>query len=126
LPKKEAIIVLGARNSRIKDFFDLQYLGKRFAFNGATLTDAIRRTLDRRGTAIPAEEPIGLRDGYWREPGRSTQIVAFTRRTGLNVDAGKIAGVTRILREFLLPILEKLRAGQSLVGTWDPGGPWRP
>ena len=35
--KLEAMVVLGDRNSRIKDFFDLHYLASRFEFDRATL-----------------------------------------------------------------------------------------
>lgn len=40
--KLEAIVVLGDRNSRIKDFFDLHHLGSRFEFDRATLAEAVR------------------------------------------------------------------------------------
>jgi hypothetical protein len=39
------MVVFGERNSRIKDFFDLNYLANRFDFDRATLAEAIRRTL---------------------------------------------------------------------------------
>jgi len=48
--KLEAIIVLGDRNSRIKDFFDLHHLAGRFQFDRVTLTEALRRTFARRRT----------------------------------------------------------------------------
>ena len=46
--KFEAMVVLGDRNSRIKDFFDLQYLARRFAFDRAPLVEATRKTFSRR------------------------------------------------------------------------------
>lgn len=48
--KLEAMVVLGDRNSRIKDFFDLHYLASRFEFDRATLAEAVRRTFVRRRT----------------------------------------------------------------------------
>ena len=51
--KLEAMIVLGDRNSRIKDFFDLHYLASRFEFDRATLAEAVRQTFVRRHTPIP-------------------------------------------------------------------------
>lgn len=53
--------MLGDRNSRIKDFFDLHHLASRFEFDRATLVEALRRTFARRRTPVPAEEPIVLR-----------------------------------------------------------------
>lgn len=123
--KLEAIVALGDRNSRIKDYFDLHYLANRFEFDGATLAESIRRTFERRKTAIPKEDPFGLTAEYWDNPTRITQVRAFTRRANLEVglDAGK--EVLGMLRPFLLPILENLREGGKTAGTWPPGGPWR-
>lgn len=54
--KLEAIVVLGDRNSRIKDFFDLRHLAMNFEFDRATLTEAVRRTFSSGGT-----RPLELR-----------------------------------------------------------------
>ena len=51
--KLEAIVVLGQRNSRIKDFFDVHYLCGHRGFEGPTLAEAIRRTFAKRGTPVP-------------------------------------------------------------------------
>ena len=59
--KLEPVVVLGNRNSRIKDFFDLHHLASRFEFDGATLAGAIRRTFERRQTPLPTEEPVERR-----------------------------------------------------------------
>jgi predicted nucleotidyltransferase component of viral defense system len=123
--KLEAIVTLGDRNSRIKDYFDLRYLANRFEFDGAILAESIRRTFQRRRTPIPKEEPFGLTAEYWDNPARVTQIRAFARRASLEVgpDAGE--EILGILRPFLLPVLENLRQGVKTAGTWPPGGPWR-
>jgi hypothetical protein len=71
--KFEAMVVLGDRNSRIKDFFDLHYLASHFEFDRATLTEAVRRTFARRRTPVPAESPIGLTAAYWENPSRPAQ-----------------------------------------------------
>jgi hypothetical protein len=63
--KLEALVVLGDRNSRFKDFFDLHYLATRFQFDLPTLAEAVRRTFERRNTPIPSDEPIGLTPAYW-------------------------------------------------------------
>ena len=41
--KLEAMVHLGIANSRMKDFFDVWFLAQTFAFDGATLSAAIRR-----------------------------------------------------------------------------------
>jgi len=42
--KLHAMVVLGERNSRLKDFYDLYVLASSFAFDGPTLACSIRAT----------------------------------------------------------------------------------
>jgi len=123
--KLEAMVILGDRNSRIKDFFDLHYLASRFEFDRATLAEAVRRTFARRRTPIPTEEPIGLTPAYWANPSRPTQVRAFARRAGLAVPGAPGDEFVQLLGTFLLPILDNLRRGARLEGIWHPGGPWQ-
>lgn len=123
--KLEAMVVLGDRNSRIKDFFDLHHLASRFAFDRATLVEAVRRTFTRRGTPVPTEAPIGLTPAYWENPSRPPQVRAFARRTGLEPPADPGSEIGDLLAAFLLPVLEDLRRGEAVAGSWPPGGPWR-
>jgi len=124
--KLEAMIVLGDRNSRIKDFFDLHHLASHFEFDRVTLAEAIRRTFARRRTPIPTEEPIGLTSAYWENPSRPAQVRAFARRAGLTLAHEPASEFVRALGAFLLPVLDDVRRSAVLKGTWVPGGPWRP
>jgi hypothetical protein len=122
--KLEALVVLGDRNSRIKDFFDLYHLASRFGFDRETLAEAVSRTFSRRQTAIPAEEPIGLTPAYWENPSRPAQVHAFGRRAGITLPDEFGEEVPRLLAAFLLPILNDLGRGERPAGSWPPGGPW--
>lgn len=124
--KLEAMVVLGDRNSRIKDFFDLYHLASHFDFDRGTLAEAIHRTFKRRRTPIPQEEPIGLTPAYWENPSRPAQVHAFVRRAGLT-GANKPGAdeIVRLLGAFLLPVLDDLRRGVRHDGVWPPEGPWR-
>ena len=124
--KLEAIVVLGNRNSRIKDFFDLRHLAQHFEFDRVTLVEAIRRTFARRHTPIPTEDPIGLTSTYWDNASRAPQVRAFARRAALTVESDPGTEILSALRPFLLPILDDLRRAVVTLGTWAPGGPWRP
>jgi hypothetical protein len=53
--KLEAMIQLGLRNSRMKDFFDLWLMARHFEFDGPTLAESIRRTCERRQTPVTAD-----------------------------------------------------------------------
>lgn len=123
--KLEAMVMLGDRNSRIKDFFDLHYLATTFDFDRATLAEAVRRTFERRGTPIPVERPIALTREYWDNPSRPAQVRAFARRARIEVPDGFADDCARTLGAFLSPVLEDLRKGRRPEGAWTPEGPWR-
>ncbi|OGI38683.1 MAG: hypothetical protein A2140_10590 [Candidatus Muproteobacteria bacterium RBG_16_62_13] len=123
--KFEAMVVLGARNSRIKDFFDIHYLATHFTFDGAELAEAIRRTFDRRKTPLPQEVPVGLTDEYWQQAGRDAQLRAFARRARMDAASQKVSGIAPTLRKFLLPPWEALRNNEPFTQDWTAGGPWR-
>ena len=123
--KLEAMVVLGDRNSRIKDFFDIHHLANHFEFDRPTLAEAVRRTFARRGTPLPAEDPIGLTPAYWQNPSRPPQVQAFARRARLPVGPDPGKDLLRMLRAFLLPVLDDLRRKRPLEGQWPRGGPWK-
>jgi hypothetical protein len=123
--KLEAMVVLGDRNSRIKDFFDVHYLAKTFEFDRLKLTEAIRRTFARRRTPIPSEAPIALTPRYWENPSRPIQVRAFARRAGLKLPDPFSREIATSLESFLMPIIEDLRVGKHREGVWRSGGPWR-
>jgi hypothetical protein len=123
--KLEAMVVLGDRNSRIKDFFDIYHLASRFEFDRATLAEAVRRTFERRRTPIPTDQPIALAREYWDNPTRPAQVRAFARRARIAVPEEFADDCARMLDEFLSPVLEDLRGEANRGGTWSAGGPWR-
>ena len=49
--KLHAMVTLGERNSRYKDFYDLHVLAQHFDFDGESLVRAISATFERRGAA---------------------------------------------------------------------------
>lgn len=43
-------------SSRIKDYYDIYYLANKFDFDGATLTEALRKTFENCGHTFTAEQ----------------------------------------------------------------------
>lgn len=123
--KFEAMVVLGDRNSRIKDFFDLHHLASRFGFDRSTLTEAVRLTFERRRTPVPQEAPLALTPDYWQNPTRPAQVRAFARRARIDAPADFADECSRLLDAFLTPVLDDLRRRRAAAGIWPPGGPWR-
>ena len=54
--KIDAILSLMEFSSRMKDYYDIYYLANKFDFDGATLTEALRKTFENRGHTFTAEQ----------------------------------------------------------------------
>lgn len=104
--KLEAIVSLGIRNSRIKDFFDIDYLARTERFERLVLIEAIQRTFARRSTPIPHDPPIGLTAEFWKQPGRDAQVKAFARRARLPVTSEEAIDLGLRVAQFVLPLLQ--------------------
>ncbi|RWN51505.1 nucleotidyl transferase AbiEii/AbiGii toxin family protein [Mesorhizobium sp.] len=116
--KFEAMVTRGIANSRLKDFYDLWLIARTFEFRRSTLIEAVRRTFERRETALPADIPIGLSEEFtaaW-----SAQWQTFLGRERMAAAPETFAAVIVDLRLFLLPLVDAGNDEQS----WLPGGPW--
>lgn len=122
--KLDAMIVLGSGNSRLKDFYDVDFLARSCAFDGAVLAEAVRRTLAARGTPVPAIVPIALTPGFGEDPARAQQWRGFLRRAPLAPEAGSLADAVGRIRVFLEPLLAAVSLGWPWERRWPPGGPW--
>lgn len=116
--KFEAVVSLGLRNTRMKDFHDLWFLSRRFDFDGATLHRAIAATFERRGTKLHGEL-LPLTDGFAVDPDRQTQWRAFLARNGLDGPPAGFPALMSDLRAFLAPAL------QPTTRRWWAGTGWK-
>jgi len=123
--KFEAMVSLGERNTRMKDYFDVWLLSQRFDFQGERLARAIAATFARRKTEIPPTVPVGLSTGFAVEPIKQTQWKAFWRKVVRTDPTPGFAEVVRLAGQFLLPAAEAARVGGGSPGHWTKGGPWR-
>lgn len=120
--KVQAMVRLGAINTRMKDFYDLWTLARTFDFEGLLLAEAIQKTFARRDTAIPTELPIALTDDFARD--KQDQWQAFIRTGQLADVPHDFASVIGEVREFVWPILLALANNVSIPRHWQPLGPW--
>ena len=121
--KLEAMTVLAALNSRMKDFFDLWALSRTYPFNSDTLTKAITATFHHRDTAVQAL-PIGLSDEFAENNETSAQWTAFLRRARLESAPKSFPDIVTVIREFAHPVLSAASSGDPFAAKWIPGGPW--
>lgn len=123
--KLHAMVVLGMTNSRMKDFYDLWILARLFAFDGATLAQAIQATFAHRQTAIPAVSPTALTGEFATNGDKIKQWQAFLNRSQLDVGDMTFGEITAALHDFLWPPLAALTTEPVFRATWPAGGPWR-
>ncbi len=116
--KYEALVALGMANSRLKDFYDLWLIAHTFKFGRSALSKAVQRTFEQRGTALPADIPVGLTDEFaaaWAVQWRTL----LTRERMAAAPEG-FTTVIADLQRFLMPLL----IGSNTDLIWPAGGPW--
>lgn len=123
--KLQAIVVLGAVNTRIKDYYDLLALARLFEFDGATVRDAIIATFARRGTPLPTDTPVGLSAAFAADPHKVSLWQAFINRESLLLEPGDLVAAVEDVAAFVLPPLTAAHDGKAFSRRWLAGGPWR-
>jgi type I restriction enzyme S subunit len=122
--KLHAMVVLGERNSRYKDFYDLYVFARQFSFDGERLTTAIAATFDRRRTTIELPLPAAVAPRYYAEGERAAFWRAYLGRNSLPGAPADWVAVGELLRQFLSSPYRAIADGRAFSDTWLPGGPW--
>lgn len=117
------MVQLGIANSRMKDFFDLDFLARSFEFDGAVLTHAIEATFKRRETPIPQDDPVAFTETFTADTQKKAQWMGFLKRSGVATSV-TLADVVANIRAFLDEPLDSVRAGRTFPKTWS-SGQWR-
>jgi predicted nucleotidyltransferase component of viral defense system len=115
--KFEAMIYLAEVNSRMKDFYDIYSICKKFNFDGRILFDAVKSTFERRSTPL-AVNPTVFTEGFIRSKEKRVQWLAFRSRinTKINVEFDEVIVV---LENFLKPIYDCVKAKEKFEMHWD-------
>lgn len=122
--KFQAMVELGIANSRMKDFFDLWFLARTYAFDGVLLCQAIQTTFQRRKTTITVEPPLALTSDFGTDTAKVTQWKAFVRKGKLDVDSATLEQVCEFLNRFLMPPVRAIATESRFEQSWRPAGPW--
>jgi Nucleotidyl transferase AbiEii toxin, Type IV TA system len=121
--KFEAMVQLGELNSRMKDFFDIWLLSHQFDFDGAVLSEAVRRTFANRDTAIAAN-PVAWTSEFASDPANQTQWAGFVRKSRFATAPATLLEVVEGVRDFLKPLSAAAESGQPFIMHWKSPGPW--
>jgi Nucleotidyl transferase AbiEii toxin, Type IV TA system len=125
--KLEAMVKLGIANSRMKDFHDLRSLSNTFAFDGKTLTSAVRATFKQRGTALPLEGvPLAFTPEFYEDENKVKQWNAFCTKNKPYVQQTEFKDIIARLASFLVPVIRSAQQQRVLGSTWTPAHAWQP
>ena len=122
--KYQAMVELDKANSRMKDFHDIWTLARNLEFDGQRLSEAIRRTFERRKTDLPRFEPTAFTPEFYEDKSKQTQWQAFLRKGLATNEKMLLADVVKVARDFLMPPTEALTAGKAFKMRWPRGGLW--
>ena len=122
--KLHAMVVLGAANTRYKDFYDVLVLATHFSFLGVVLARAIVATFDRRRTPLTQVQPVALGPSFYSDPKRAAEWQRYLFRAGLPGAPRDFALVGEQLQAFLGPVWSALADGRPFSDIWPPAGPW--
>ena len=122
--KFEAMVRLGRANSRMKDFFDLDMLARRCAFDGALLTKAVQATFERRNASSADLEDVLVPD-FFADTALELRWGAYRRSMpSAQEAAASFAALGVALLRFLVPLANALR-GTVTLAAWSHDSGWR-
>jgi predicted nucleotidyltransferase component of viral defense system len=123
--KFEASLDLAELNSRMKDFYDIWILSRKYPFHGSTLQDAIMATCQRRSTPLSSNALIFSKE-FADRSGKHVQWKTFLQKTHIPGIFEDFPMIMESIREFLHPVAEASENQGRFEKEWLPGGPWRP
>lgn len=97
--KIDAILSLMEFSSRMKDYYDIYYLANKFDFDGATLTEALKKTFENRGHSFTVEQFEQVMD-FDNDSAMQKKWKAFTRKIDTKTDDYSI--VLKTIKAFLI------------------------
>jgi predicted nucleotidyltransferase component of viral defense system len=119
--KFDAMLKRGALNSRMKDFYDVWLLSQQFDFDGAKLTEAIRLTLNHRGTTL-SKQILPFSEEF--ASAKQVQWAAFCKRLGQAGTPTEFVRVVMAIEGFLAPLVFALLNQTPPPTTWVAGSAW--
>jgi predicted nucleotidyltransferase component of viral defense system len=122
--KLHAMVILGERNSRMKDFYDLWFMGGQFPFEGSALTHAMIQTFHRRKTPMPDEVPAALLQVFAENPLKRMQWRGFLNRNRLEMSGRPLEQILVEISRFVVPPFLAAAKGEAFGFLWSSGGPW--
>jgi hypothetical protein len=122
--KFEAMMKLGLLNSRLKDFYDIWLMMRKFNFSGLNLSEALKKTFERRKTELPHKRPLFAPEIYDEKSDRQTLWMAFLRKSDIKHAPQQLSATAKEIETFLLKPLDAIKKGIAFNETWKAAGRW--
>ena len=106
----------------MKDYYDLYYLASKFDFNGATLTEALKKTFENRGYKFTVEQFEQVM-AFGSDDAMQKKWKAFCRKIDTKTD--DFDTVLRTIKEFLTEPYKAAAENKRFVENWSAfNGKW--
>jgi hypothetical protein len=113
--KFDAILQRFELTSRMKDFYDIDYLALSFSFNGSVLREAIEKTLNNRKTALNRSSLDRIVD-LEIDPDIQTRWHHFQKT--IHGQGIELPSILHTIDVFLRPVCEAILLGDSFGKVW--------
>ena len=113
--KLDAILSLMEFSSRMKDYYDLHYLANKFDFNGATLTEALKKTFENRGHKFTVEQFEQVM-AFAENGAMQKKWKAFCRKIDTKTD--DFNTVLKTIKAFLIEPFMAAVENKKIEGKW--------
>lgn len=114
--KIDTILSLMEFSSRMKDYYDIYYLANKFDFDGATLTEALRKTFENRGHTFTAEQFEQVM-AFDSDDAMQKKWNAFVRKIDTKTD--DYGTVLRMIKEFLTEPFTAAILNDKFTKSWS-------
>jgi hypothetical protein len=123
--KFEAMVQLGLRNSRMKDFHDIWALSTKLELSGNELRKAVAACLRQRGTVWTGAMPDALESAFYGHEDLRARWAAYLRAGAFREPPpADFERIGERVRSFLGPVVASIVEGDELELVWPAGGPW--
>ena len=113
--KIDAILSLMEFSSRMKDYYDIYYLANKFDFDGATLTEALKKTFENRGHSFTVEQFEQVM-GFDSDGAMQKKWKAFVRKIDTKTD--DYSAVLKTIKTFLAAPFSAVVENGEIAGNW--------
>lgn len=120
--KIDAILSLMEFSSRMKDYYDIYYLANKFDFDGATLTEALRKTFENREHTFTVEQFEQVM-AFESDEAMQKKWKAFVRKIDVKTD--NYGDVLKTIKVFLSNPFMAAIEGKDFAEQWSAqSGEW--